>query len=117
MIRNKNFKKYLSVLFTGIYLFAFLFASNIHNHNGGYFYKDYNFKGSSSKFSKQNTVNNNDDCLSCHFASTSSLLPTSANFSITKSFFKSSVPVLSCAEKTFASYFNFFLRGPPNNFI
>lgn len=114
MIRNKNFKKYLSVLFSGIYLFAFIFASNIHNHNGGYFYKDFNFKSSSYNFSKQSAVNNGDDCLSCHFASAPYLLPVSENFKILSQDITSFIEVLSYSQKAASPHFTFFLRGPPN---
>ena len=113
MIRNKNFKKYLSVLFSGIYLFAFLFAANIHNHNGGYFYKDFNFKSSSSNFSKQNTVNNGDDCLSCHFASASFLLPKYGKIETKTQYSSETVEVLNYSHKTASTHFAFFLRGPP----
>jgi hypothetical protein len=117
VIRNKNLKKLASVLFSSIYLFAFIFAANIHNHNGGYFFKDFNFKSSSSNFSKQSTVNNGDDCLSCHFASSPYLLPITEKVEIPTQYFSNSVQVLSYSQKTVSSHFNFFLRGPPNNFI
>ena len=114
VVQNKNLKKYISVLFSSIYLFAFIFASNVHNHNGGYFYKDFNFKSSSSTFSKQNAVNNGDDCLSCHFASAPILLPNSVKFVVSNEFSTNSIQVLACTQKTGTSHFNFFLRGPPH---
>ncbi|MGS0749056.1 hypothetical protein [Halpernia sp. GG3] len=117
VIRNKNLKKYLSVLFSSIYLFAFIFAANIHNHNGGYFYKDFNFKSSSSNFSKQSAVNIGDDCLSCHFASAPIILPDTANFEISNKYLADYVQILTFAQKTASPHFSFFLRGPPNKFI
>lgn len=114
MIRNKNFKKYLSVLFSGIYLYAFLFAATLHNHNGGYFYKDFNFKSSSSAFSKQSATNNADDCLSCHFASASILLPDSVKIAISNAIFINSIQILASNQKTVSPHFSFYLRGPPN---
>lgn len=114
MNRNKKINSKLAVLFTGIYLFAFLFSSNIHNHNGGYFYKDFNFKNSSSKFSQQNAVNNVDDCLSCHFASAPILLPETTKFIFSNRILSESVQVFACSEKIVALHFNYLLRGPPN---
>ncbi|WP_417431209.1 hypothetical protein [Halpernia sp.] len=114
MIRNRKFNSKLSVLFTSIYLFAFLFSANFHHHNGGYFYKDFYFKNSSSKISKKSTINNNDDCLSCHFASAPILLPETTDFSISNSRFKDSILETICTEKNVSTQFNFFLRGPPS---
>lgn len=114
MIQNKNLKKYIAVIFAGVYLFAFLVASNLHNHNGGYFYKDFNFKNSESSFSKQSIVKNGDDCLSCHFASASVILPEVVQFNHLYKIFITTSKVFACSQKTTVPHFTFLLRGPPN---
>ena len=114
MKSGRNFKSYISMLFSGIYLFAFLFAANIHEHDSGYFYKDFHFKNSSSKIDKQNSVNNADPCLSCHFAATSALLPSNVEISAGKIIFNSVVYSNFKYQITQNSYFYNFLRGPPS---
>lgn len=76
MMRQKKISKILSVLFLSIYTFAFIFASNIHHHNGGYYYKNFNFKNAQSSLSAKISLNNSDDCLSCHFAAAAYTLPS-----------------------------------------
>lgn len=111
---NNNFKGFLSVLFSSIYIFAFLIATNFHKHNGGYFYKDFNFKNSTAKFSPQSAVNNSDDCLSCHFASAPILLPDS--FAVTLSHFDFTELKITEAQYRISKFslFHVNLRGPPN---
>lgn len=114
MIRNKKINSKLAVLFTSIYLFAFLFSANIHKHNGGYFYKDFHFKNSSYKISKQSLVSNNDDCLSCHFASAPILLPETVECFISNLLFTETILDLVYCPKIVSPQFQFFLRGPPS---
>ena len=102
------------MLFSGIYLFAFLFAANIHEHDSGYFYKDFHFKNSTSKINKQNSVNNADPCLSCHFTATSALLPSNVEISALKIICSSVEYANFKYQVTQNSDFNYFLRGPPN---
>ncbi|WP_146063302.1 hypothetical protein [Halpernia humi] len=101
------------MLFSSIYIFAFLIASNIHKHNAGYFYKDFNFKNSTAKISAQSTINNSDDCLSCHFASAPILLPPS--FAVTLSDFNFTELKITEANYRISkiSLFHRHLRGPP----
>lgn len=114
MIRKTFFKRYLSVLFSSIYLFAFLFATNIHQHNSGYYYKNFNFKNSSSLFSKQSGVNNAEDCLACQFASSHIILPTLENFVAANDVIINTIQVLVFSDKIVSPHFSFHLRGPPS---
>lgn len=113
MMRQQNIKSRMAVAFTSLYLFAFLFSANFHQHNAGYFYKDFQFKSASKNFSQQNAVNNSDDCLSCHFASEGIVLPSVSNFTFSTPILK--VPEFSVysSGKASSPYFLLHLRGPP----
>jgi hypothetical protein len=78
------------------------------------FYKDFNFKSSSSNFSKQNATNNGDDCLSCHFAVAPFLLQNKEKLETSTQNLNNSIKVLTFTKKTGSSHFQFFLREPPN---
>lgn len=110
---QRNFRSKLAVAFTGLYLFAFLFASNFHHHNAGYFYKDFQFKSGSKNFTQQSAVNNSDDCLSCHFASAPVLLPTLPDFSFTGKISQLNAFSNYGLQTRIFPHFNFYLRGPP----
>ena len=101
------------MLFSSVYLFAFLFAANIHEHDGGYFYKDFNFKNSSSKFSKQSKINNADDCLSCHFAAASVLLPEACEVQFSEFHFSVTKIIQGNYQISKPSLLQNYLRGPP----
>ena len=114
VIRNKNLRRFGAVLFSSIYLFAFFIATHFHHHNGGYFYKEFKFKNSTTNFSQQSDINNGDDCLSCHFSSTPVQLPETFKFSPKETSWAFSNSVLNCSKNAFSSHLSYFLRGPPH---
>ncbi|MBU4539493.1 MAG: hypothetical protein L6264_07790 [Weeksellaceae bacterium] len=118
MLRNRTYRRFAAVLFTGVYLFVALFSQNFHNHGSGEVFKDFNFKKTEKTFSTGHLSINFTDCLSCHILHDgNSLLPEHFQFSALKN--EDFRKQLFACEQRFATreFFDVQLRGPPVLFI
>ena len=66
MLRNKNSRNFIAVLFAAFYLFVALFAQNFHDHGKGQIFKDCHFTKAEKTFTDASSVETSSDCLSCH---------------------------------------------------
>ena len=117
MLRNKNSQKFLSTLFSAVYLFVVLFSQNFHKHDSGVLFKDFHFKKSEKTFTANHASNNYSDCLSCHLVHDGNAFLSENVFTFLKSteYFQSSV--FNYKSGVFCSLsFHFQKRGPPFNF-
>ncbi|WP_028121256.1 hypothetical protein [Epilithonimonas tenax] len=114
IVKNKTFKNFISVFFTGMYLFVALFSAQLHNHAGESFFKDSGFKKTEKTISSDISTGQSGDCLACHFLATgNSLIPEQFSFHFANHTHDTK-QTFSVQEKIWsATRFTFQLRGPP----
>lgn len=118
MLRNKTYRRFAAVLFTGVYLFVALFSQNFHNHGSGEVFRDFNFKKTEKTFSSGHFSTDYTDCLSCHILHDAhSLVPEDFQFSVLgNEEFRNQIFAYG-QRFSKLEIFYFQLRGPPADFI
>ncbi len=118
MLKNKTYRSFFAVLFSGVYLFVVLFSQSFHNHGSGAVFKDFHFKKTEKSFSKIGYSSEFTDCLSCHILHDgNSLIPQDFSYSFKN--FEYAEQLLSEVQHSYYSTQPqvLFLRGPPKHFI
>ena len=110
----KAYKNISTAFLLALYIFVAFFAVNLHNHDSGMEFRDFQFKKTENTIAKADHHKEFVDCLSCHvFHEGKNLVPHQFSFSfLNEIFFQHQVFAF---EQRFASvsHFTAQLRGPP----